>query len=436
MSNKFFKIASLSFVGQSLRIITGPITLLIISKNFTSEQLSFYFTFFNIVSIQVVLELGFGFTLKQFIAHSYENKNTLTKLAKLEIKSYSRLVFLWFSVIFLALVSFVNVFGFIFYSSYAGTVDWQGPWVLMILSAAISSLMIPLQVILEGCQKQVSVYKAKLISGLAYSTTLWFSILYLELDLYSIGIAGIASSLVFFLIIINPARKLYRTICSEPGYALGLKESFSKVFPMLSRMSVTWGSGYLFWNSFGLIAFHYLGASEAGKFSFTLGLAHAGYMVCQTIVSSQTTAYSNLIAKKQLLKARALFNRYAFLSFSLMVTGYFSYYLLNYFLPDLFIFEKTMDINNTIYIFLYYLMLLPVVLQANFCRCFKEEPFMKVSVLFNSIIPVVFFLSINYLHHVSFLTILPLVVIMNIIVRKIYLEFLSSKEESNNYCEN
>lgn len=61
---------------------------------------------------------------------------------------------------------------------------------------------------------------------------------------------------------------------------------------------------------------------------------------------------------------------------------------------------------------------------------------MKVSVLFNSIIPVVFFLSINYLHQVSFLTILPLVVIMNIIVRKIYLEFLSSKEESNNYCEN
>ncbi|MEX5790053.1 hypothetical protein AB6H13_20235, partial [Providencia vermicola] len=72
MSHRGNNIAIFSLLAKSINIFCGPITLLIISSKLSSEEIAFYYTFFNLIALQQLVELGLGFTLKQCISHSYK----------------------------------------------------------------------------------------------------------------------------------------------------------------------------------------------------------------------------------------------------------------------------------------------------------------------------------------------------------------------------
>lgn len=42
----------------------------------SDAEMSFYYSFFNVIAIQQMLEMGFGFVLKQYIAHAYKHDFT------------------------------------------------------------------------------------------------------------------------------------------------------------------------------------------------------------------------------------------------------------------------------------------------------------------------------------------------------------------------
>ena len=97
MKNKSSKIAFFAFTSQIVRVLSGPLSLVVLSSNFSSEQLSFYYTFFSLIAMQQLLEMGIGFTIKQAIAHAYSAiSHTTVKNYNRNIQNYFTFSLLWF----------------------------------------------------------------------------------------------------------------------------------------------------------------------------------------------------------------------------------------------------------------------------------------------------------------------------------------------------
>ncbi|GHX80294.1 hypothetical protein VCSRO160_1804 [Vibrio cholerae] len=410
MSNS--KISLYALLSQSIRLVSGPLVLLVISATLSSEEMSFYYSFFSFVAMQQLLEMGLGFTIKQFIAHAYKEKDgKWTDRSILDIKSYFRFTVFWFLILAAFILFGIGFFGYYFFSSYIGEVSWIIPWWCLVLVSAMATGLTPILLLLEGCQKQVAVYKGKLISGLATSISTCIAML-LDFGLYSIAISVLISNIVLYIYLYPSISVMKMQLLRVCGFSKNTKKVFFELWPMLSKISVTWVMGYFFWNSFNLIAFKQFTPELAGQLGFTLALARAGYGIAESIVSSQSTVFSLNISNGNILNAKSNFNRSMTYSVSLLIFGYFSFCLTFWFFPDFFLFEKTLDIYSSIQIFAYFILLLPVTLQANFCRCFKVEPYFALSMFANISIPLVFYM-VSYLYkEVYFMALIPILMIM------------------------
>jgi O-antigen/teichoic acid export membrane protein len=400
-------IASAAFLSQVLRVIAGPLTIVFVARSLSSEEMSFYYSFFNVIALQQILEMGVGFVIKQYISHDYktDTSNVWLRESIESIKSFFVFSFFWFSLVAIFVFIVVGFFGIWFFSSYEGHVIWQRPWWAMVIITSITTLATPIQFLLEGCQQQLILYKGRVFSALVSAISLCIS-LYYDAGLYSVAISLVFSNVAFYLFIYKPSARLLCKVLSVSA-SKTVRDTLIEIWPMLSKLSVTWLMGYLFWNSFNLIAFKFIPIELAGRFGFTLSLARAGLSIAESLVASQTTIYASYISSGNAILARVKFERLMMLSCAVLVAGYFIYSLLGIFFPGAFIFTKALSIRETAWIFIYFVLLLPLLLQANFCRCFKKEPYFYLSMFVNIQVPIVFLGICYFIKQPSFEYLLP-----------------------------
>jgi hypothetical protein len=387
--NSHVNIALFSLTAQVVRVISGPLVLFFIANNLSSEEKVFYFAFFNLIALQQILEMGVGYTLKQFISHSTsdEKNNGSTR-------NYFLFTCIWFLFVGLVFSVLVGVGGYYFFSSYEGDVNWKGAWISIIAVSTISILLIPFQVLLEGRQLQVLVYRAKLI-GTLFGTAVTIISLKLGLGLYSPSLGLITTSLIFFFSIFYSSIEQLRSLIyiEEFNFKLILKE----VYPLLSKVSVTWILGYMLWNSFNLIAFKSLDIETTAKLGMTLALCKAGYSIADSIISSQLTLFGNGIAQGHVTKMYKLFSKYMLGSCCLLVIG-FSLFSIIVFNLNIFSFSNNvLPLDQTIAVMIFSLLILLISTHNNFCRCFKVDPNFLNSIFLNLSIPTATYLSFVFL---------------------------------------
>ncbi len=404
---KYSSIASVAFLSQALRVISGPLAILFVARHLSNEEMSFYYSFFNVIALQQILEMGLGFVIKQYIAHDYkvDQENILTVDSIANIKSYFTFSCFWFLFVALFVFFIVGLFGIWFFSSYQGDIVWQSPWWAIVVITSISTLVTPIQFLLEGCQQQLSLYKGRVFSALVSAFSLCIS-LYYGAGLYSVAVSLLCSNLALYVFIYKPSAELLNKVFSVSA-SKTIRKTFVEIWPMLSKLSVTWIMGYFFWNSFNLIAFKFLPLELAGRFGFTLSLARAGLSISESLVASQTTIYSNYISMGKSALAKSKFEQLAYLSCFILVIGYALYMVGALYFSAFFLFDKALDIKQAMWVFCYFILLLPVLLQANYCRCFKREPYFHLSMFVNIQVPVVFFLICYFTRQPLFLYLLP-----------------------------
>lgn len=407
-NNNALSISLYSALANGIKMIAGPITLLFISKNLNSEQISFYYTFFSFVAMQQLAELGLGHTLKQYISHAYklENHNWVEE-SKSKIKVYILFGFKWFFCVAIFMILVVGPIGWYYYSDYTGNVVWLFPWISLVIVSALVTALIPVQILIEATQNQKIVYQAQSVSALINSVSIW-ALLTLDFSLYTISLALIISNIFFYSFLWSYAKSLYDklSIISVTSKAVTV---FKELWPLLSRVSIVWGVGFLFWNGFNLISFKIYSADYAGKVIFTIALARAGFGLADSLFSSQITAISYQIAQGQVQQAKEYAKKYQKFSITVLLIGYFTFCVLANILSDFFLFQKIVDMEYTISIFLFFTATLLLTTQNNFIRCFKVEPFVYVSVIQGGAIPLAFYLSNSGSHSFYFY---PCVLIM------------------------
>ena len=407
---KLNSVASIAFLGQTIKLISGPAVLLVLSKELSSAQMAIYFTFFSLIAVQQILEMGLGFTIKQFIAHSYKTKDNIWTLESKEIvKGYLSFSLRWYFVISLFVLIFIGGFGLYFFTDNGTNIEWKLPWILVILLTAFFVNFIPYQFLIDGCQDQKTLYKARLVSSTINASSLMIS-LSLDFELYSLVISIFLSNLSLYLLLFIQLKSKYCCL-SKARSRYNMKTVFNKVWPMLSKLSVTWIFGYFFWNAFNLIAIKMLNINTAGKLAFTLSLALAGYNISSVIINSQTTVFSQLISNGNASQAVKDFNKSNHVSIAIIILGYVSFLFFYLKFDEFYFFEKVLPTNYVIPIFIYFTLLLPIVNQANFARCYKKEPYFTFSLCLNISVPLVFLIICVLTNEPAFVYLLPLSVV-------------------------
>jgi O-antigen/teichoic acid export membrane protein len=397
-NSKLFKIASYAGISKLFKAIAAPITLLVISDKLSLEEISFYFTFFNLIAMQQLAELGVGHVLKLSIAHSIHIERDLS-LKK--IKAYFCFSIVYFSGISAFILTCVGYAGILYYNSYSGQIDWFYPWISLVISTSIVTLLTPISLLLEGLQKQLQIYKAQAISSII-NPIMTCLFLYLNFGLYSISIGLILSSMAFYLMLLPSFLSLLKKIKNN-DLTYKLKEVLVELWPLLSRVSLVWGLGFVFWNGFNLIAFKYLPPIDAGKIIFTFTLAKVGFSIAESITQSHMPLYSAELSQKKYHSTYKSFLNYKRLSLSTLIFGYSLFFIIKLLFPSFYVFEKVTDELITLQIFFFFIILLLLTSYNNFIRCFKVEPFLKVSIYHSLLCPFVFYLSCLYLYQYSFI---------------------------------
>ncbi|HGF5593842.1 TPA: hypothetical protein ACF3DY_005136 [Klebsiella quasipneumoniae subsp. similipneumoniae] len=400
--NKNSTVAFLSLTSRMIKVFAAPVTLVIISKNLSSEQLAFYYTFFSLLNLQQLAELGMGHVIKQNISHAFKDSTSdLSIDSKKEIREYFKFSLVWFFCLSIFLILVVGFIGYLYLSTTKSSIDWTYAWWALVLVSGMATLLSPFQFFLDALQKQESILKANLVSGLFGSFALWVSLM-LNFGLYSISISLVVSSVICVFFIKNQFIESYKLIFNI-NENVNYIEVFRKIYPLLTRVSAVWAFGFLFWNSFNLLSFLTQKVDVAGKIIFMIAIARSGMNVAESITQGQATIFSNLISSGRADLARIQFKKYSNYSMLLLISGYSFFFVVWTIYPNLYLFHKVPDKIIVIQVFIFFTLQLYKMIRTNFVRNFKVEPFVKPSIFEAIFMPLTFYFSLLYIPNYSFI---------------------------------
>lgn len=381
-------------LSNLVRVVVGPISLLLVAKSLSSDELGFYYTFFSLQAASQLLEAGMGFVLMQFIAHkmhfaSFSNERLHgDEDAVIYVYGKALFLFLWYCISAI-LVFFLIYYSALFvFSDYGGVVEWRKAWLAFALTGMFLFVSASQGYVLEGLQNQRSVFKLRIFAGLLYAITLWVS-LSLNFGLYSVSIAQAVSAFFYFCAYAMILRNFFVGLVGFSKNNLTVKwlaSELKEVWPFFSRISITWIGGYFFWNSLNVVSFKFSGAEFAGQFAMTLAIFRSGTSICESIVSSKQVLYGSLIGSLNYVEAFVVFKKKNIISLVSMVVGTVFVLVLYEYWPN-FLREKVLPFSQVCIVALSYVFMLPMLNMALFMRCTKCEPMFYNSAFQNIIMP-------------------------------------------------
>lgn len=366
--------------------------------------------------MQQLAELGLGQTLRLHIAHAFKmDESGWCFNSKKEIKQYYSLSVKWFLVVALCTIIIIGPAGIYYYHSYQGDIIWEGPWVSLVLVTALTIIITPIQITIESLQHQISVFKAQTYASIINSISLCL-LLFSGFGLYAIALSLFISNLIVLIFLWGKIKWLRNNLMPVP-VDTNFFVVFKEIWPLFSRVAVVSVFGFLFWNGFNLIAFKVYEPSYAGQVILSITLARAGYGFSESILYGQITYISNLISNKKYNEAMIVYKKNTYIALTILLIGYVFFLLLMYLFPEFYLFKKIVGSSYLISIFVFFIILLFLTSGNNYVRCFKTEPFVKVSIFHGVMVPTLFYLS-SVFYEGYYLYPCSLVLIVSLILSK------------------
>lgn len=380
-----------TLLNRGSSAIANLLTIACLAWFFTAEQQGYYYTFASLFSLQVFFELGFTFVLTQFSAHEFSKARAEnSSLAEREHAS-ARLHALismsrrWFMLVAVAFWLSVTVAGLVFFTKNqapSSSLAWQGPWLMAVAAFSCGILLLPLNAILEGCQK---------IKEVAYIRT-WQ-------DLVGFGCFGLALAAgagLYAIVILHAMRVLtglfllkrtglltWLSTQRDKSNTMTASISWKKeIFPFQWRISLSWLSGYLIFSLFNPVLFAFHGAAVAGQMGMTFAVFMGITNIAMAWITTKVPTFCQLIAldKQDELKEFFLSTLKKSSLISVLLIGAGLVLVLGG--PKLFpvLANKFLPAPASIWIAISCIANFFVFASAAYLRSFKQEPFLYLSV--------------------------------------------------------
>lgn len=268
--------------------LAGIGTLTLIAHFLSPAEQGYYYTFYSLVALQIVFELGFSVVILQTASHeaahlSIADDGTVAgpmaphaRLASVLQKSVH-----WYTSAALVMAVILVPLGMRFFSKQAIThpsthpVSWLFPWLLVVFATCLTFQIDPTFSFLEGCGYVSNVARTRLAQAILGTLMGWVALL-LHQGLLAPGLIILGQALAGGFFVFGKRHLLIPLMRYNTG---GHRIHWgTEVWPFQWRIAVSWLCGYLIFQLFNPILFAYRGPVEAGQMGMSMN-------VCGTLMS-------------------------------------------------------------------------------------------------------------------------------------------------------
>jgi hypothetical protein len=346
--------------------------------------MGYYYTFLNVISLQVLIELGFGQCLIQFISHESTNwnvdedgeKNT-SKDGK--IFDLIKLTQFWYTSVSMFGSLILGVAGVIFLQNREGTaVDWLLPWIGLCLANLGLLVAQGYLVSLEGLNEIKWLAKTKLISNCA-KTAFLVAGLILGLELYSLAASVFAQAILQYALIALRWKNLFK---AAKKFGVLSFTTMIEIFPLQWKLAISWAAGYIIFNLYVPLLFREIGAESAGKFGLSWTLIFGIVAASFCWVSVNGSRFGQLIKTNNYSALDDLWFRSCSKSLITIFALYLLFFTAILSIPQLqFLRQKVLSTKSLLLLCIAGVAQLLALCQALYLRAHKKEPFLIPTII-------------------------------------------------------
>ena len=321
---------SFTIMARFWSAAAGVLTVVLIAHFLTPNEQGYYYTFYSLVALQVVFELGFTFVVLQLAAHERAelaftadgriegNPVALSRLASVLQKSVG-----WYSVAAAMMVATLLPAGLHFFGAHQNadvSVAWKAPWCLLVVVTALRLQLDPVCAFVEGCGFVWQIALMCLAQNVLGSLLAWTAMA-TNHGLYSPAMLILGQATVQLAFVSRTdLRRMLISLLHYPvgGNSVGWRD---EIWPFQWRIAITWLSSYFITQLFNPILFVYQGPIAAGQMGMSLSIASSIGTVGLAWMSTKASPFGNLIARGEISALDRLFFRTLWQSMLLLVTA-------------------------------------------------------------------------------------------------------------------
>ena len=292
---------------------SGLVTLILLTRSLSRTQQGFYFTFTDILGLQVFFELGMAHVLNQFASHEragleWTGKGTLEgdSGSKARLASLLRLIVRWYGVSTVLVIAFLLPGGYLYflrYASHGAEIAWQFPWIWIVLVTAGSLAISPLLALIEGCGLIAQLARMQLAVGMI-GTVLFWAALVGHWGLYTAPVTNTISFLGAAYWLWVTKRHFFADLWScAPTEAEAGIDWKQELWPLQWKIALSWLSGYFIFRLFSPLLFAFYGPIQgpivAGRMGLSLTLVTALAGIALAWMTTKSAIFGTLIAKRE-----------------------------------------------------------------------------------------------------------------------------------------
>ena len=286
--------------------LAGLISLTLISHFLTRAEQGYYYTFYSLVAMQIVFELGFSVVVLQTASHEaahltigYDGAISGGERPHARLASVLQKAVRWYAVAGLAMVALLLPAGRLFFHRQdlnhpqAHPVAWALPWLLIVLATAFTFQIDPLFSFLEGCGYVAGVQRTRLAQAILASLLGWAA-LALGHGLLAPG-CMIAGQAIAGGIFVYGKRPLLRGLFRHRAEQFRIDWA-AEVWPFQWRIAVSWLCGYFTFQLFNPILLAYRGPIEAGQMGMSMSICGTLSGMAVAWMNTKAAPFGRLIA--------------------------------------------------------------------------------------------------------------------------------------------
>ena len=312
---------------QAWQVLTGPITLWLITRRLSPDAQGYYFSFGSILGFQVFFEMGFSTTILYITSHEWAHLNldgggrlTGDLRAMARLGSIARLVMKWYALASGLLILGVGVGGYVFlHSSSHYDIPWEGPWLGVVVTTGLMFWTAPFVVMLDGCNQMAVTNQFRFAQAVLNSLVLWLVLIFGGGLWAVLASAGTRLICYLYILLIRYGR-LFRSLLR----ARTTKHQVSwrsEIWPLQWRTALTAIVAYCGANLFVPIMFRYHGAAAAGRMGLTLSLVAMVQSGTLVWLGTRAPGFGIFIARRQYAELDRSFLKACVISLAIFVVG-------------------------------------------------------------------------------------------------------------------
>lgn len=308
------------------QFLAGPITAILVTSNFRADAQGFYYTFASFLALQSFVELGLHTIVIYFASHEWaalrldsEGNIAGDSAALNRLRALSRALVRWYAGVALLFVPGVSIVGVFFFSSEPASVDWLGPWLVVVALSGLSLWLLPFFAILEGCQQLAEVNRFRFGLGVLANVAVWIS-LFMGAGLWTAATTAAVKALGECVFLAFKYRRFFTSLLYQSVQAVDFQWK-QEIWPLQWRIAVQGVTGYFSFAFVTPVLFHYHGATVGGQMGLTWTVLAAVQGIGQAWVQPCAPRFGTLISQRRFNDLDKLFRKITITSTGVVTVG-------------------------------------------------------------------------------------------------------------------